>query len=97
MERPLGSRTSLQRPLDTRSGLVQLTEEFPGAHQPRHKVGTQGLADACWNIALCYTQQRSSCAEARSEADFVAQLMKWMSLSADEVMKAVVTNMDRSA
>jgi TPR repeat protein len=31
---------------------------------PDKKVGTQALADACWNIALCYTQQRSSCAEA---------------------------------
>ena len=31
---------------------------------PDKKVGTQALADACWNIALCYTQQRSSCVEA---------------------------------
>jgi tetratricopeptide (TPR) repeat protein len=31
---------------------------------PDKKVGTQALADACWNIALCYTRQRSSCAEA---------------------------------
>ncbi len=29
--------------------------------------------------------------------DFIAQLMKWMSMSPDEVMKTVVTNMDRSA
>ena len=32
----------------------------------------------------------------KSEADFVAQLMRWMSLSDDQVMKEVVTNMDRS-
>ena len=32
----------------------------------------------------------------RSEADFVAQLMRWMSLSDDQVMTEVVTNMDRS-
>jgi hypothetical protein len=31
---------------------------------PDKKLGTQALADACWNIALCYTRQRSSCAEA---------------------------------
>jgi non-specific serine/threonine protein kinase/serine/threonine-protein kinase len=31
---------------------------------PDKKVGTQALADACWNIALCYTRQRPSCAEA---------------------------------
>lgn len=31
---------------------------------PDSKVGTQALAEACWNIAVCYTQQPSSCAEA---------------------------------
>ena len=33
----------------------------------------------------------------RSEADFVAQLMKWMSLSEEQVMNEVVANMERSA
>ena len=33
----------------------------------------------------------------KSEQDFVAQLMKWMSLSADQVMQEAVTAMDRSA
>ncbi|MGO9012023.1 MAG: protein kinase domain-containing protein [Bryobacteraceae bacterium] len=31
---------------------------------PDKKVGTEALANACWNIAICYTQQLSSCAEA---------------------------------
>ena len=31
---------------------------------PDKKLGTQALADACWNIALCYTQQLSWCAQA---------------------------------
>jgi len=33
----------------------------------------------------------------KSEREFVAQLMKWMSLSEQQVMEEVVTNMDRSA
>ena len=32
----------------------------------------------------------------KSEADFVAQLMKWMALSDDQAMQEEVTNMDRS-
>jgi hypothetical protein len=31
---------------------------------PDKRVGTQALADACWNIGLCYKDQQSSCAQA---------------------------------
>ena len=52
------------------------------------------MRDFVWEYRQAVTGRTD---RGRSEADFVAQLMKWMSLSADEVMKAVVTNMDRSA
>jgi hypothetical protein len=54
----------------------------------------RAMLDFVWEYRKAVTGRTD---RGKSEADFVAQLMKWMSLSSDEVMKAVVTNMDRSA
>ena len=54
----------------------------------------QAMLDFVWEYRKAVTGRTD---RGRSEADFVAQLMTWMSQSADQVMKAVVTNMDRSA
>ena len=53
----------------------------------------KAMLDFVWEYRKAVTGRTD---RGKSEADFVAQLMKWMSLSDDEAMQAVVTNMDRS-
>ena len=54
----------------------------------------QALLDFVWEYRKQVTGRTD---RGKSEQDFVAQLMKWMSLSPDQVMEQVVTNMDRGA
>ena len=53
----------------------------------------RAMLDFVWEYRKAVTGRTD---RGKSEADFVAQLMKWMSLSDDQAMQEEVTNMDRS-
>jgi hypothetical protein len=54
----------------------------------------KAMLDFVWEYRKAVTGRTD---RGKSEQEFVAQLMRWMSLSEDQVAKEVVTNMDRSA
>ena len=53
----------------------------------------RSMLDFVWEYRKSVTGRTD---RGKSEADFVAQLMKWMALSDDQAMQEEVTNMDRS-
>jgi hypothetical protein len=53
----------------------------------------RAMLDFVWEYRKSVTGRTD---RGKSEADFVAQLMKWMALSDDQAMQEEVTNMDRS-
>ncbi len=53
----------------------------------------RAMLDFVWEYRKAVTGRTD---RGKSEADFVAQLMKWMALSDDQAMQEEVTNMDRS-
>ena len=53
----------------------------------------RAMLDFVWEYRKAVTGRTD---RGKSEADFVAQLMKWMALSDDQAMQAEVSNMDRS-
>ena len=53
----------------------------------------RAMLDFVWEYRKAVTGRTD---RGKSEADFVAQLMKWMALSDDQAMKEEVTAMDRS-
>ena len=53
----------------------------------------RAMLDFVWEYRKAVTGRTD---RGKSEADFVAQLMKWMALSDDQAMQEEVSNMDRS-
>jgi hypothetical protein len=53
----------------------------------------QAMLDFVWEYRKHVTGRTD---RGKSEADFVSQLMKWLSLSDDQAMQAEASNMDRS-
>jgi hypothetical protein len=53
----------------------------------------RAMLDFVWEYRKSVTGRTD---RGRSEADFVAQLMRWMALTDDQAMQEEVTNMDRS-
>ena len=53
----------------------------------------RAMLDFVWEYRKSVTGRTD---RGKSDADFVAQLMKWMALSDDQAMQEEVTNMDRS-